>query len=264
MNAKPSLSFLICFLRNREKKERQTIYLNAKTRRLNIVNEHADTGESLEAGFINSQRYTKEYRNKVLRLPSQVRAVQQSDGITVEQKNAYANLMESIKALRGKNEQQSNSSEEWVVKAGDELAVKLVVGTQEKNTCDVGFYYNKEKVGSFTVQDLNSVRIFPYAEVANNSNGAGETKVFFNMGSSRFKVSWLAISALPHSVLIVVVKLSQSTLYSLHLKYTNSRYWPTSLPSKRACASKWSECRVRNSWPRPSTSTTRRRTGTAN
>jgi len=98
--------------------------------------------------------------------------------------------MEQINRLRGNPGQPSSvKPEEWIIRSNDAFAVRLLVG-KEKNTCDVCFFYNRERVGSFTVQDLGAVLIYPYAQVAKASDTLMDTKVFFDMSSSKFKVSW--------------------------------------------------------------------------
>ncbi len=120
----------------------------------------------------------------MLRLPRAVKAT----GITVEMKTARANLLKEIQSLGIMKEAKSQKeikSEEWIVKKGDTVQVKLVA--KELNTCEIGFYLNNEKIGTYTIENLTACSIYPCADVSGVSEVRGDTKVFFDMSSSRFK-----------------------------------------------------------------------------
>ena len=104
---------------------------------------------------------------------------------TVEQKNARNALMEQIQSLHKRNDAESQKevkSEEWLVKASDKIHIKLVA--KEMNTCEIVFYFNKEKIGFYTIENLSACRIYPYADIRCSDD---DTRVFFDMSSSRFK-----------------------------------------------------------------------------
>jgi len=48
----------------------------------------------------------------------------------------------------------------------------------------LSFYFNNEKIGTYLIDDLESIFIFPYAAVK-----GGQSRIFFDISSSRFKVS---------------------------------------------------------------------------
>ncbi len=126
----------------------------------------------------------------MLRIPNQVKRMMAGadDAATVEMKSAHSQLLNEIRSLRKKNDTESHTdvkSEEWIVRAGDTVRIKLVA--KELNTCEIGFYLNNEKVGTYTVENLAECRIYPFADVANAVEVQGDTRVFFDMSSSRFK-----------------------------------------------------------------------------
>ena len=81
---------------------------------------------------------------------------------------------------------KTNTSEEWIVQKGDRIEIKLLV--KELNTCEMAFYYNNEKLGSYLIQDLSLLTLHPYSKIKANGQIVNDTQLFFNMALSRFKV----------------------------------------------------------------------------
>ena len=81
---------------------------------------------------------------------------------------------------------KTNTSEEWIVKKEDRIEIKLLA--KELNTCDIAFYYNNEKLGSYLIQDLSMLSLHPYTKIKANGQIVNDTQIFFNMALSRFKV----------------------------------------------------------------------------
>lgn len=181
--------------------ERQIITFNFRTRRLNIVIQKITEDDFAkpnyinkeimgETGFIRTQRYIKEYGNKIIRLPRYQKLQMNDNQVTVEQKNTRAQLMAQIEGLRKKNDVKSQkqiASEEWIFKPSDCIKIKLVA--KELKTCEVGFYFNDEKVGHHIIEELNSCSIYPYATIDGNVDHIESMHVFFDMSSSIFKVT---------------------------------------------------------------------------